>query len=483
MAGWVAMSTSTLHRPPVISDGPKPEVRPEVRRPARNTPQHRQQLWLRLNFAALILAVLPTTLRVVGSLLHNDSWEYSATEWLINGHGGTTRRGLSGDLLMAAPWISDGTAVVATVMTLLLAVTVGFAMLIGRAIRLSGSPWPLVFWLLPGGLIMGTLQASLHNRPGMPTDFAMRKDYLFLAILLGVVIACVRWPSRRAWPWIALTSAVACSLGVFVHEGLAYFACGLTAYYLLWRHPDPPPRTLWLDPAKHLPEAWRARVARVLRPLSVPLTQETSVRAAVPVPTLLLLVAPCLIALGTVIAITAGSTPDYAAAWAAVDERTRAWLSLEDPTVLWDGLPASFTWLRQGPTAGLRWLDQVYLSSGAWLAWLLTAVLVAGWMALAVAVASNGRPAWHGLRVTAVTVALLALPLFVIAIDWGRWLVLVGLSVSIITLADVQSGRRADPLAPLSPLKSAATVALVVVTVLVAIPIMGSDFPLGDLFN
>lgn len=419
----------------------------------------RRGWWLRLNVVALVLSLVPTTLRVLGSLGSNDSWAYAATEWLINNQGGTTRRGLAGDLLLAVPVVSDGTALVITVLALALAVSGGFAALVARVIRTTDSPWPLVFWLLPGGLILGTLQANVHGMTIAATDFSMRKEYLFLAILLAVVLASLRWSSRRAWPWIALPASLVLAAGVFVHEGLAVVVGACTVYYLLRLHPNPP------APMMTLPGP--------------------AVTRRYPVPTAMVLAAPAMVGLGIVSAITAYGGADRRATWRSVDVITRDWLP-SDTVSMWGvdtGLPSAVWWLGSDTSGGVQAVATGYLHSGAWRAWAIMAVTMVVWVGAAGWLVNRNPRGLARNLATVAGIAALLVPLAVVAIDWGRWLVLLGLLASILFLSRPVSPDYPPAPAPITSRTKALVVGLVLIALAMVIPVAGTDFPLAGLLT
>lgn len=413
-------------------------------------------LWWTLNLLGFTLAVVPTALVVANGLERNATWGYTAAEWLINNEGGFTRRGLSGDILLGTPWISDRTALILLVVTLLIVVAAGFARLVWLAVRRTHAGWPLLLWLLPGGLALSTVQNTLHGSDLAGTTAALRKEYLFLALLIGVILVGVRWPGRRAWVIVALASSVACGLGVLVHEGLAIVTCAAIVYLMFWVHPDPPASTTLLGFGRpRSPSRWQ-----------------------LPVPNFLALAAPSLIALGTVSAVTLNSTAQYRLTWSAVDATTKEWLSL--PTVqVWGadaGFPAALWWLTTSPQDGINWLVRDYLETGLWVAWAAAAAFVVVWVVAAGWLLNSRRSARTADLISLALVTAAILPMFVLALDWGRWIALIGVITGVLILGRVVLGRP-QPVARRLSLGTA-LVALLLVSSGVGthIPVAGGDF-------
>ncbi len=253
------------------------------------------------------------------------------------------------------------------------------------------------------------------------TTAALRKEYLFLALLLGVILVGVRWPGRRAWVIVALVSSVACGLGVLVHEGLAIVTCAAIVYLMFWVHPNPPASTTRLAFGRpRSPRRWQ-----------------------LPVPNFLALAAPSLIALGTVSAVTLNSTAQYRLTWSAVDATTKEWLSL--PTVqVWGadaGFPAALWWLTTSPQDGINWLVRDYLETGLWVAWAAAAALVVVWVVAAGWLLDSRRSARTADLISLALVTAVILPMFVLALDWGRWIALIGVITGVLILGRVVLGR------------------------------------------
>jgi hypothetical protein len=413
-------------------------------------------LWGWLNVLAFALAVVPTLLLVLGELERNTTWGYAASEWLVNNRGGFTRRGLSGDVLLAMPWVSDQAALIATVTAVLVFVAVGFALLVALTIRRARAGWPLLFWLLPGGLALGTLQSTIHGRGLDGATLALRKEYLFLSVLLWVVLACARWPSSRAWLAIAGASAFACGLGVLVHEGLAVVTCAALMYVLFWLHPNPPQRTVRLA---------RAR-------------STDSPKSGLLLPTPLALAAPALVALGAVSSATLHSAVDFRVTWSAVDSATREWLSLPNVQV-WGadaGFPAALWWLTTRPEHGINWLARDYLDSGLWLAWAVTAVLVVGWVLAAGWLLDTSRAARRKDLISVALASAALMPLFVLALDWGRWIALIGVISAILMLGRIALSPKHPRPSPFTPSTAALALLLISVGLAMHMPVAGGDF-------
>lgn len=430
-----------------------PELNPA---PSKHTPA--LVWWLRINFAAMVLSVVPTALRLAGSFRVNDTWHYSATEWLTNNSAGVTRRGLIGDVLLAVPVVDTRTALVTMALVLTVVGSVGFAALVGRAVRVSGSPWPLVFWLLPGGLIMGALQADLHGLEIGLTDFRLRREALFLAILLAVVLATLRWPSRRWWPAIAVPAAGVLAASVFVHEGFAAVTGAVVAYYLLWVHPNPPAKAI------SIPQFGRV--------------QQHSV------PTILVFLAPTVVCLGFVMALALNGSGDLKSIWFAVDPTTRDWVR-EQTMTLWGvdtQVPMAIWFLGEDAAAGLGWVHAAYFQSSLWMAWATTATVMAGWVALAAWLVDATRVSVIRALTILGILAVLMLPMFAVAIDWGRWLAFIVLVASVLILGNPAGveGRQKSPLVRSLAVLVGCT--LVVAAVAIELPALGGDIWLAQLF-
>ena len=73
----------------------------------------------------MVISVVPTLFRLLGSYRVNESWHYTASEWLINNAAAVSRRGLIGELLLGVPIVDDRTALVAMITLLTVAVSVG----------------------------------------------------------------------------------------------------------------------------------------------------------------------------------------------------------------------------------------------------------------------------------------------------------------------------------------------------------------------
>lgn len=379
---------------PVVKHGDAPSVFRQTRVANRTS----RVWWLRLNLAAMVISVVPTLFRLLGSYRVNESWHYTASEWLINNAAAVSRRGLIGELLLGVPIVDDRTALVAMITLLTVAVSVGFAMLVARAVRLTNSPWPLVFWLLPGGLVLSTLQATFHGLHIGMTDFRLRRESVFLLIVLAVVLATARWSSRRSWPVIALPAIAALTASVFIHEGFALITSVVVAYHLLWLHPNPP--ALW--------QRW---------PGSPWLRQHS-------VPTILLLIAPIGVCLGFIMAPALQMGDDLRAIWFAVDPTTREWV--REQTVTSGGVdtkvPLAISFLGSDAADGVNWVQQIYFGSRAWVGWLATAAVIFGWVVICAWLVNFRRSNVVWSLATVVGIAGLMLPLYLVAVDWGRWL-------------------------------------------------------------
>ncbi|MDQ1247166.1 MAG: hypothetical protein QG597_1536 [Actinomycetota bacterium] len=425
-------------------------------------PSDYPRLWSRLNRVACVLAVVPTSLRVLGSLRHNGGWDYSAVEWLINNGGGLTRRGLSGDLLLAVPGLTARTVLVITVMALLAVVTAGYAALVGGAVRATGTGWPLLFWLLPGGLVMGTLQANLHGITIGTSDFALRKDYLFLAILIGTVVAAHRWPQSTPRLVIAGAGAVACGLGVFIHEALAVGTCGVLIYLMVWLNPRPLPRTITMSLPNYL----------------------SAISTQVTLPTGLVIAAPTLVGLGLLAGSWAPADTDMHVMWTTVDATTRSWVEIQTLQVggIDTGLPPAIWWLTASPAESLHWIQAQYLDTGVWVAWAITAGGVTGWVLVAGRLVDSSPAATRRNLVHLGILAAATLPLFVFALDWGRWIVGIGLVACILLLAGLQDPRYRPTPASFGVVSGLTAAGLVGTSLVLAIPVFGIDFWLARLF-
>ncbi|MFD2182382.1 hypothetical protein [Rhodoplanes azumiensis] len=161
--------------------------------------------------SAVVTAILATALAITIALsvaratrFGVDSW--SITEWLINYQGGFVRRGLGGAVLS---WLSSATAVAPNILAIGASV-VAYLALLGWFLRATRGLLPVAVVLssvLAGGFVFG--------------EYLIRKDALL--VLLFVAATTI---FRRSWPGglgTVLINLLVC-IGVLLHEAAFFMA-------------------------------------------------------------------------------------------------------------------------------------------------------------------------------------------------------------------------------------------------------------------
>lgn len=388
-------------------------------------------VWTGINAAAAVLAFG----LVLGRLLVNHDpnqgwWGYSAGEWLINYGNGFVRRGLGGEIVRSLPTASDLVALELWVGLLSAVVLVLFAVLVQRGMRTTGKAWGLALWLLPSWFLVGPLQSLWHPFWVTSTQFAMRKEQYYLAVVL---IAAVWWtgrPPRSAVGWAVSSGVLGVLLlgGVLMHEGLALPA--VAALALL---------------------GWRASAS------ASPGARATSG---------VLLLAPAAIGAVSVL-LNPGVRADRVPVWQAVDQVTRDWYlsaTNRDYAPVFDGVPAAISFLGSDSGRGADVARTIFVENGLWVWWLVTAAAVLGAALVVLILSDRSRSAMRNLTVTVLAVGIASLPLFVIAYDWGRWMVFATNLIVITGLATIVT----DP-APRPARAHVVTVTVLVVVLMLAV--------------
>lgn len=361
-------------------------------------------LWTGANVVAAGVALA----LVVGRLIVNHDpnqgwWGYSAGEWLINYGNGFVRRGLGGEIVRSLPTSNDLIALEWWVGGLSAVVLLLFAVLVQRSMRATGKAWSLALWLLPSWFIVGPLQSLWQPFWVTSTQFAMRKEQYYLMLVL---VAAVWWtgrPPRSPVGW-AVSSAVLGSLllgGVLLHEGLALPAIAVLVLLGL-----------------------RASIGSSVG---------TRVTAGV------LLLAPA-VAGAVAVLLNPGSRSDRMPVWQAVDQVTRDWyLSALNPDYapVSDGVPAAISFLGSDSGDGADVARVIFVENGLWVWWIVTAAAVLGAALVVLVLADRSRAALRHHVVTVAVVGVASLPLFVIAYDWGRWIVFATNLIVIASLATI----------------------------------------------
>lgn len=315
------------------------------------------------NVLIAFLAMVPG-LRVVRSTWTNNSvWAYSAGEWLISYTTGPVRRGLGGTLLSALPG-PQSRAVSVLVLVLSVVVPVLFGVLVHRAIASTRDWTPLVWWFVPGGLLMGMWQGLWQPLPDAVLVFSARKEYLLYALLLMFVLLV---PVRVAgWRGIAVFG-VAFGAAALVHEGVTLLAiCAALAWLACVRLLD------------------RRTGAALLLPVLV-----------------------------AGLAVALSPRADAGAQWAAVDQQTQGWLG--------GAIPMSLFASGLTPQEGLALVARQVIETGVWRNWALVAGVSLGWL-VAAAWLTDRTAMRRSLAVLASLIPAAAL-LAVAGSDWGRWIV------------------------------------------------------------
>jgi hypothetical protein len=290
----------------------------------------------------------------------------------------------------------------------------------------------LLLWLAPVGLVLSSTQGAWLDIPTGSTLFTLRKEYFFYLILIGaaILLATPRFATPDRQVNIAIGTGFCLANGAMLQEGLALPATVMAA--LLFAQS--------IDGAKR-----RRAVYWVSWP-------------------------PALAA-GFAIGITPPKGPEVAAAWSTLDPATRDWLG--------DGLaqfPLAF--LGQSAEKGAIAVHHVYLQQGVALPYVVAGLLIVGWLLAAVRLLDRGS--LSRLLLLALGAGLVGFaPLFLVALDWGRWIAAIMVFAVIITLGILtQEPARARP-TPVTLGSVTAAVSLAVGSVWLGIAEVGTPFPLA----
>jgi hypothetical protein len=420
---------------PEAGVGPHQSIEPSQRTYTRDRlPPPARLAVLTVNWVAAFLAAYVPTRRLLSAwgAQSNEWWSYQASEWLINFGGGPVRRGLAGYVFTQIPVASARTVVTWVVIAVVVAVAVLFALLIAMVITKSQSAAPLLLWGIPGGVLLGLWQGQWIDLPESVLLFATRKEQAFFLVLLLFTVLVAR--RRFRLTTLALTYGLAMFVLAFVHEGLAFVYA--------------------------IAGAWLFVTADVLTSTGRIGLQQLRVAARVLVPP----------AVGVLFTVPFAS-PDrqqLEGMWSAIDPETRGWLGNSIPVpfeLMSYSLPEAFEYARQA----------VLNPRGVWL-WFLLAVVVLGWTLVALWVTDTSR---DGVRYTLLTLALMlaaVAPLLLVAIDWGRFIVIVALNTATLVVARQLLNPATVRPATLGWRTAAVVTVLLAVLSVVGIPEAGAPF-------
>ena len=85
-------------------------------------------------------------------------------------------------------------------------------------------------------------------------------------------------------------------------------------------------------------------------------------------------------------------------------------------------VPLAISFLGSDAADGVNWVQQIYFGSRAWVGWLATAAVIFGWVVICAWLVNFRRSNVVWSLATVVGIAGLMLPLYLVAVDWGRWL-------------------------------------------------------------
>ncbi|QGZ53962.1 hypothetical protein [Paraburkholderia acidiphila] len=356
----------------------------------------RANLWI-------VLALMGTGVALVwgvtASMPETLNWSgYGYSDWLITYDAGFVRRGLGGSLLALvrenADWISAINHLVFVNYTLLCVLL--FAL--WRASRWQSTPAIVLALLLPGGLVHMAFGDEYFFRKEMLFHISLASDCLLYLFICRAAKDQIRL--RAAGVFFAVFLAQ-CVMLPLIHEAFVFIS--FPAFYLLAR-----------------------RIAKQLddRRIFTRLTRLALVLQVV-------MLGVCLMWRGN---------PQLAnELWMAVDPAVRASLSPDTPNVPY-GAMMVLTW---STLANLAMSLHVVVSGQFW-EWAVGAVGIGAVLAFI----TSRRDAPGGVccpdllrRHLAILwfLALWSTPIFVIAMDWGRWLSAVAMSYLMLLLADGQA--------------------------------------------
>jgi len=133
---------------------------------------------------------------------------------------------------------------------------------------------------------------------------------------------------------------------------------------------------------------------------------------------------------------------------------------------VYEGIPGAMSYLGSDPERGVVVTRAIIIDNGMWLWWAVTAAAVLGAALVILVLADMSQSAMRRHTVTVLVVGLASLPLFVIAYDWGRWIVFATNLIVITGLATIitdQAPRPARPrLATIAVLAAALVLAVLV---------------------
>jgi len=380
-----------------------------------------------LNWVFAVLAAALPLRRLIGAYDDNNWWRYQAAEWLINFGGGPVRRGLSGQILISVPGVSDKLAVTVLVGVLVVAVPIAYALLIGSVASVNGSIWPVLLWVIPGGVLLGLWQGKWLDLPEGVLLFATRKEHAFLLLLS--CYALVVTGHRHRWARWSVLYGLALVPMALVHEALAFvYAVAGALIAVTAAAPD----------------------------------RRERVRAA-----LMVLVPPGI----TVVASLPFASPDrdqLERMWAAIDPQTQTWLG--------DRLPGPFELMSYSLTEALQYAGGIVLNPRGASLWFVLAVYVLGWTWIALALVDRSPEARKYSAGVAVVMVLALFPLLPVAIDWGRFIVIAASSTVVVSLARQRMRPPTRDPAPISLLTVAIAAVLVGALAFVGIPEAGAPF-------
>ncbi|WP_321961105.1 hypothetical protein [Paraburkholderia sp. J7] len=353
----------------------------------------RVNLWIVL---ALMSAGVALVWGVTAYAPQTMNWSaYGYTEWLVTYNQGFVRRGLGGALLGLVrdnvDWISAINHLVFVNYTVLCVLM--FAL--WRASRWQSTPAIVLALLLPGGLLQMAFGDEYFFRKEMLFHISLAINCLIYVYISRADTDAARTPA--AWLFFVMFLAQCAILPLF-HEGFVFIS--FPAFYLLAR------RVAQMFPARRV-FTWLVWLGLFIQ---------------------LLMLAVCFVFRGN---------PHLAGEmWMMLDPALRASLSPKSPDIPFGAV----TVLGWSALANLS-LSLHVLVSGQFWEWALGAVGIGAVLAFITSRrdASGGVCSPDLLRRHLAILWFLALcstPIFVLAMDWGRWLSAVSLSYVMLLLAD-----------------------------------------------
>jgi hypothetical protein len=346
-------------------------------------------LGLVLFVLALIMAAKITILS------HRLEWEpWTLSEWLINYSQGFVRRGLGGEIMRRIfPPENLLSSVNAFLFLLFLLFSLGISVLFVLAARLNRAF--LLLPALPGGVLAMAAQR----------DFFYRKEMLFhvVLVLIALLVAAVPKdggdrPRRIAAILVASVTAVAFVALPLIHEAFLFLSAPAYLYVLYVA-------------SGHLHAAW---LKRLIPPFALGA-----------------------IALFGVTILFHGDERMAAAIWESYPQEIQRILSDQDiePHFLRGGVVGLGWTIEQAFTYSYRIVQHGFL----WYWAALFAFVVLCLIVVSDEVARNDRETRGAVGVIIMLYAL-SLPLYLIAVDWGRWIVAVSVGALIAILLSMRTG-------------------------------------------